>query len=109
MCRYPACTTRKQSDHIRDSLGGNGITKSSASTSRDENGGREKYSNLKRCNLDSGVDGVAYVVRLGLPGAVPYRRDLGAGVEHEVPRHLLRLTLRTRTDTLTRTPAAWSR
>lgn len=43
-------------------------------------------------NLDGGVDGVPDHVRLGLPGAVPHRGDLRAGVEHEAPRHLLRLT-----------------
>lgn len=43
-----------------------------------------------RCaNLDSGVNGVADNVGLGLPGAEPHRGDLGAGVEHEAPHHIL--------------------
>jgi hypothetical protein len=37
--------------------------------------------------LDGGVDGVADDAGIGLPGAEPDRGDLGAGVEHEVPRH----------------------
>lgn len=39
-------------------------------------------------DLDSGVDGVADDARVGLPGAEPHRGDLGAGVEHEMLRHL---------------------
>lgn len=43
-----------------------------------------------RCaNLDSGVNGVADNVGLGLPGAESHRGDLGAGVEHEAPHHIL--------------------
>ena len=40
-----------------------------------------------RAYLDGGVDGVADDAGVGLPGAEPDRGDLGAGVEHEVPRH----------------------
>ena len=50
--------------------------------------GREKVGASGVENLDGGVDGVPDHVRLGLPGAVPHRGDLGAGVEHEAPRHL---------------------
>ena len=48
--------------------------------------GRRTEANA-RAYLDGGVDGVADDAGVGLPGAEPDRGDLGAGVEHEVPRH----------------------
>lgn len=38
-------------------------------------------------DLDGGVDGVADDAGVRLPCAEPNRGDLGAGVEHEMPRH----------------------
>lgn len=59
--------------------------------------GRKWGENRKRArvytDLDGGVDGVANDAGVRLPGAEPHGGDLGAGVEHEVPRHR-RLSLR---------------
>ena len=52
-----------------------------------DNEARGRTEANARAYLDGGVDGVADDAGVGLPGAEPDRGDLGAGVEHEVPRH----------------------
>ena len=52
-----------------------------------DNEARGRTEANARAYLDGGVDGVADDAGVGLPGAEPDRGDLGASVEHEVPRH----------------------
>lgn len=50
--------------------------------------GEENRTRARVCaDLDGGVDSVANDAGVRLPGAEPHGGDLGAGVEHEVPRH----------------------
>lgn len=50
--------------------------------------GEENRTRARICaDLDGGVDSVANDAGVRLPGAEPHGGDLGAGVEHEVPRH----------------------
>ena len=53
-----------------------------------ERSGGQGGRNGSCADLDGGVHGVADDAGTGLPGAEPHRGDLGAGVEHEMPRHL---------------------
>lgn len=50
-------------------------------------GGENRRRTRVYADLDGGVDGVANDAGVRLPGAEPHGGDLGAGVEHEVPRH----------------------
>ena len=52
-----------------------------------DNEARGRTEANARAYLDGGVDGVADDGGVGLPGAEPDRRDLGAGVEDEVAGH----------------------